>query len=75
VARNPPRESADRVRALHDQLTAARREEETAKEALYRATYEASLDGWSDRALGKAIGVPYRTVQDWREIGRSLEEQ
>ena len=71
----PPQESADRVRELHAALTEARTVERETQEALYRATYRASLDGWSDRALGRAIGVPYPTVQKWREIGQQLEEE
>jgi hypothetical protein len=71
----PPQESADRVRELYSALTQADRALIDTRDALYRATYEASLEGWSDRALGKAIGVPYPTVQGWREIGRGLAEQ
>ena len=71
----PPQESKDHVCELYAALTEARRATLAAEDALYRATYRANRDGWSDRALGKAIGVPYRTVQGWREIGRRLEEE
>jgi hypothetical protein len=71
---DPPQESADRVRELYDAVTDARQAALEAEEALYLATFRASQDGWSDRALGKAIGVPHPTVQGWREKGEQLAE-
>ena len=75
MARTRPQASADHVRELYAAMNQARQVAHDAEEALYRATYQANLDGWSDRALGAAIGVPYRTVQGWREIGRDLVEK
>jgi hypothetical protein len=74
VPGTPPQASADHVRDLYATMSTARREAIDAEEALYRATYQANQDGWSDRALGAAIGVPYRTVQGWREKGEQLAE-
>jgi len=72
--KHPPEASADRVRDLFRVLTAIRDSATETEEQLYAAVYQASLDGWSDGALGKKIGVPRGTVQGWRENGRRLVE-
>ncbi len=46
-----------------------------AEDALYAAAYQASLDGWSGRALAAKIGVHYRTVEGWISKGRLAAEQ
>ena len=70
----PPEASADRVRELFLELNNARDIARTAEEALYAAAYQASIDGWSGRALAKAIGQHYRTVEGWIERGKPSGE-